>query len=95
MRDLVRVPAVLHGTADRSGVHAMCTLEIWNEQSSKGRLFTRCRITGEPAELPDGAYELEFDSRKVLTRKNEGHWDLTFLWSDSRQEPASAFGDVA
>lgn len=79
LRDFVRVPAFLHGTADRVGVHAMCTLEIWSEQSSHGRLFTRCRITGEPEGLPDGPYVLEFDSRKVTTKKNEGLWALTLL----------------
>jgi len=73
----------------------MCTLEIWSEQSSKGRRFTRCRITDEPAELPDGAYELEFDSRRIVTKKNEGHWDLTYLWSNSRPDQGDPVGDVA
>lgn len=73
----------------------MCTLEIWSEQSSKGRRFTRCRITDEPAELPDGTYELEFDSRKVTTKKNEGLWDLTFLWTESAPGRDETMGDVA
>jgi hypothetical protein len=94
VREMIRVPAVLHGTADCAGVHAMCALEMWSEQSSHGRLYTRCRITDEPPELPDGAYEIEFEARKITTRKNEGHWELTFLWPDSQNEKSTQ-GDAA
>jgi hypothetical protein len=83
LRSVIRFPAVLRGTGEAGGAGAMCVLETWSERSSKGRRFTRCRITDEPAELPDGTYVIEFDARRVATKKNHGHWDLTYLDSDS------------
>ena len=72
---VLRVPAVLRGMDNVVD----CTLETWQEESMSGRLFTRCRIVGEPPELPDGRYTLEFASRSVRTNKCHGAWELNFL----------------
>ena len=57
-----------------------CVLETWQEESTSGRLFTRCRIVDDPVELPDGAYTLEFGGRSVQTHKYHGAWELNFLY---------------
>ena len=80
MDSVVRIPAVLHG----SGVASECILEAWQELSSRGRVFIRCRITDDAPQLPDGTYELEFDNHSVRTRKAFGVWDLVFLPSEIR-----------
>lgn len=64
----------------------MCTLEVWTELSSRGRRIVRCRISDAPAELPDGAYRLEFAGHGVVTNKYEGAWELTFLWPQFLRE---------
>jgi len=51
---VLRVPAVLRGT----GEAVDCVLETWQEESTSGRLSTRCRIVDDPVELPDGPYTL-------------------------------------
>ena len=71
----MHIPAVLHG----EGIKAMCLLDVWQENSSTGRVFTRCRIHDAPPDLPDGAYKLEFRANTVATRKTFGTWELAFL----------------
>jgi hypothetical protein len=83
LRRVVRIPAVLRGSGEAGDASAMCTLEMWSERSSRGRRFTRGRIIDEPRELPDGTYVIEFDAFRITTKKNDGHWDLNFLPSES------------
>lgn len=64
------------------GVESKCTLEIWQEQSSTGRDYTRCRIADDPPFLPDGAYQLFFGGHTVNTRKIFGAWELIFFSPD-------------
>lgn len=75
MLGLMHIPAVLHG----EGIEAICLLDIWQENSSTGRVFTRCRIHHAPPDLPDGAYKVAFGPNRVSTRKTFGTWELTFL----------------
>jgi hypothetical protein len=56
-----------------------CTLEIWEEMSSTGRAYLRCRIANEPSDLPDGTYSLLFGGHRLVTRKWQGHWLLRYL----------------
>jgi hypothetical protein len=84
--DLIRMSAVLHSVHPAQDVGGMCTLEVWNEVSSRGRRFIRCRITNDPPELPDGAYRVEFAGYRVVTNKLEGHWELSFLWPQTVSE---------
>jgi hypothetical protein len=56
-----------------------CILEAWQESSSTGRVFTRCRITNEPADLPDGPYQVIFGKHAVKTWKSLGNWELVYL----------------
>jgi hypothetical protein len=72
---LARVPAVLRGPEGES----KCTLEVWQESSSTGRVFTRCRITEDSPDLPDGAYLVKFGHHSVKTWKCGGFWELVFL----------------
>jgi len=58
---------------------ANCVLILWKERSSSGRVFTRCRIVDEPADLPEGPYSLSFAGYSVPTRKFDGCWMLSFL----------------
>jgi len=69
---------------------ATCTLEVWAELSSRGRRMIRCRIVDAPAELPDGAYRLEFAGHWVVTNKYMGAWELTFLWPQLLRELSQA-----
>jgi hypothetical protein len=78
--DVTRVSAVLRGAGAARGLGGMCILEIWTELSTQGRRFTRCRITDDPPELPDGAYEVEFAGHRIVTNKWGGQWELAFLW---------------
>lgn len=75
MNSVRRFPAVLRGMS----VESKCTLEIWQERSSSGRDYTRCRIVDDPPFLPDGAYQLFFAGHTVNTRKIFGAWELIFL----------------
>jgi len=72
---VVRHTALLCAT----GIVAPCTVETWQEQSSSGRSYTRCRIVNEPPDLPDGPYQLEFADHKVPTRRWSGLWELIFI----------------
>jgi hypothetical protein len=76
---VTRVPAILHGVGDNDKFGGMCTLQLWTEQSSRGRSFIRCRITDAPTELPDGSYRLEFEGCRLTTQKRDGQWELSFL----------------
>ena len=53
--------------------------EIWDEYSSSGRKYTRCRITNEASELPDGSYILEFADESIRTKRYYNKWELVFL----------------
>ena len=81
----MHIPAVLHG----EGIKAMCLLDVWQENSSTGRVFTRCRIHDAPPDLPDGAYKLEFRANTVATRKTFGTWELAFLPPKIRPDGAT------
>jgi hypothetical protein len=72
---VIRVPGRLLGM----GREADCVLAVWKESSQTGRTFTRCKITDEPFDLPDGSYNIEFAGHTVHTRKWWGSWMLTFL----------------
>lgn len=83
MQSVVR--AVLRGM----GRETECNLTLWTEQSLSGRKFTRCRISGEPGDLPDGSYTVSFEGHTVFTRKWSGEWMLNFLPSHIRVEDAA------
>lgn len=76
---LIRIPALLSGS---DGSVARCFVETWNEESSTGKTYTRCRITDEPPELPDGPYMVEFAEQSLRTNKYQGKWELVFLAPD-------------
>ena len=83
---VIRVAGVLQGM----GTVADCTLEMWQEESSSGRMFTRCRIVDDPPELADGLYLLKFGERSVRTNKYQGAWELNFLYeAESDMQVAS------
>lgn len=75
MSSIAHVPAVLRAP----DVDAKCTLEVWQESSSTGRIFTRCRITDEIPDVPDGPYQVVFANHLVRTWKTGGAWELVFL----------------
>lgn len=85
MASLIRVEALVRGV----GHEAQCTLEIWKERSSTGRVFTRCRIVDDPPELPDGSYEIHVAGQSFSTKKWSGLWELTFLPSWFRVDDAA------
>jgi hypothetical protein len=72
-------PAVkLRARLEGEGRTADCTLVVWTESSSSGRVYTLGKIL-EEAGLPDGRYTLTFDGQTVQTAKWMGRWRLTFL----------------
>jgi len=73
--NVMHIPAVLQG----EGAEGECLLQIWQERSSTGRVFTCCRIQNAPPELPDGVYRVMFRANTVSTRKTFGTWELAFL----------------
>lgn len=76
--------SVVHAELRGMGRETECTLTLWTEQSLSGRRFTRCRISGDPADLPDGSYTVSFGGHTVFTRKWSGEWMLNFLPSHIR-----------
>lgn len=76
---------VLRGMDREAG----CKLEIWKESSSTGRVFLRCKITDDPADLPGGEYELSIGDHRIPTRRWEGHWLLRYLPRDIRLQEAA------
>ena len=86
-RSLIRIPALLHAA---DGSTARCFVETWNEQSSAGKIYTRIRITGDPPELPDGEYMVEFAEQSLRTQKYQGKWQLVFLAPDTNIADAVA-----
>jgi hypothetical protein len=68
---------------------AHCVLEIWREESCSTGRCTRCKITDEAPELPDGSYRVEFARYSVQTRKCEGHWDPVFIVPEKRTAQAA------
>lgn len=81
---VLRIPAVLRGmeqTAD-------CVVETWQEESASGRFYTRCRISDDPPELPDGPYRVEFSDWHVPTNKYQGKWELMFLDLRATDKPS-------
>lgn len=75
MNSIVRIPAVLHSMGNES----RCTLEMWQERSSTGRVFTRCRIIDDSPSLPDGPYQVRFGDQAITTRKFPVVWELSFI----------------
>lgn len=84
-RVVLRIPAVLRGMSQA----AHCVLEIWQEQSSAGREYTRCNIADEPPDLPDGPYAVNFAGHSLHTNKYQGKWELVFLLPDVRTRKAA------
>ena len=72
----VRMPVHVRGM----GLAFECMLDLWGEQSSSGRSYTRCPTTDDPPDLPDGRHYLELGKFVVQTGKFCGEWD----WSSSR-----------
>jgi hypothetical protein len=85
VKSVVRVPGVLRGM-DRE---AHCTLLTWKESSTKGRVYTRCKIQDDPADLPDGLYMVCFAGYTVTTRRFDHCWMLTFLPTEIDLERAA------
>jgi hypothetical protein len=83
---LIRIPAVLSGP---DGIVTRCFVETWTEQSSTGKTCTRCRITDDPPELPDGDYMVEFAEQSVRTKRHHGKWQLVFLCPDLEMTDAA------
>lgn len=75
MASVIRMDGLLRGTKRE----VKCVLEIWEEMSSTGRVYLRCRIVDEPAGLPDGTYTLCFGGHRLDIRRWEGHWLLRYL----------------
>lgn len=75
MSEVMHIPAVLRGEE----AEGECLLEVWQESSSTGRVFTCCRIQNAPTDLPDGPYHVVFQANTVSTRKTFGSWELSFL----------------
>ena len=73
---VIRIAALLCGP---DGTIDTCRVEIWEEQSSSGRIYSRCRITDEPPELPDGPYMVEFGHQSIRTNRYHEKWELAFL----------------
>lgn len=84
--EVVRIPGILSGP----GHVAPCIIETWQERSSRGHVFTRCRIINDPPHLPDGPYDLEFGGHKVRTGKVFGKWELVFFMPDKEAGPVAA-----
>lgn len=78
MSDETRLDGMLRGMRRE----VKCTVLVWKEASSTGRLYTRGKITDAPADLPDGSYTLSFGEHTFVTRKWEGHWLLKYLPSE-------------
>lgn len=70
------------------GLESKCTLEAWQERSSSGRVFTRCRIADDDPTLPDGPYEVAFGGGSVKTHKTSGAWELVFLSPEMKLDPS-------
>jgi hypothetical protein len=68
---------------------AHCTLLTWKESSTKGRVYTRCKIQDDPADLPDGPYTVCFAGYTVTTRRFDHCWMLTFLPTEIDLERAA------
>lgn len=83
---VVRIPGILSGP----GVVAPCIVETWQERSSAGHVYTRCRIINDPPHLPDGPYELEFGGHKLRTGKYVGKWELVFFVPELEASRAAA-----
>ena len=81
-----RIPAVL---SCPDGSVARCFVETWKEKSSTGKTYTRCHITDDPPDLPDGDYIVHFARQTVRTQKHEGRWQLVFLWPDRAMTDAA------
>ena len=81
MLDAIREFPVLRvsGSLRGMGQVAECSLEMWQQEASSGRLFTRCQIVDDPPQLPDGPYLLDFGERSVRTNKYHARWELNFL----------------
>ena len=75
---VLRVPALLYG----NDLVSSCTVETWPERSSSGRRITRCRITDERPDLPDGPYIVELSGHIVSTYRLLGHFELSFVTFD-------------
>ena len=75
MQAVVRIHGVLQGMDREAG----CVLMTWKERSTSGRVYTRCRIADEPADLPEGPYVVSFAGHEIPTRKFDGCWTLSFL----------------
>jgi hypothetical protein len=73
---VIRTPALLRGP---DGIITQCIIETWQEQSSSGKTYTRCRIVDEPADLPNGSYVVQFAEQSLQTNKHYGKWGLFFL----------------
>lgn len=69
---------------------APCIVETWQERSSSGHVFTRCRIINDPPHLPDGPYQLEFAGHTMRTAKSSGKWELVFFVPELEAGPAAA-----
>lgn len=85
MASVIRVEALVRGM----GHEARCILETWKERSSTGRVFTRCRMSEGPPDLPDGSYEISIGEQSFSTRRWSGLWELTFLPSWIRIDDAA------
>lgn len=84
-KQVVHLPARLRGMGRVAG----CILEVWDERSSSGRMYTRCRITNDPPNFPDGLYYVDFAGHMILTRRWGGLWDITFLPPDLQSDDAA------
>jgi len=78
------VQSVVRGIVRGMGSESECTLTLWTEHSLSGRRFTRCRISGESLNLPDGSYTVSFEGHTLFTRRWLGEWMLNFLPSHIR-----------
>lgn len=72
---IVRTPGVLRA----AGLIAGCIVEMWKERAFNGEVYTRCRISDDPPQLPDGPYMLRFAQYALPINKFEGNWEVGVL----------------
>jgi hypothetical protein len=75
LRVVTRQVVLLSGLLKKPGVIANCLVRAEKVTTSQQQVWGYVRIIIECApHLPDGDYELQFESRKIMVLKQGEHW---------------------
>ncbi len=93
MRFAVLLKGVLRGMGRKSECELLATKSVLPGNSRP--TYSHCAVIDAPSDLPDGDYEVEFESEVAVTHLQDGCWHVARVMPRTYAEAATFFANEA